>query len=150
MRSGRLKPWSLCWVLLLAALLPLRAWAVASMPIALAMPGSAPAAPMPCHAAADMPEDRVAPASHLGHSGHAVDVSADGADPAAAQGADEATPGSASGHTCASCVLCHSPLAAEAGNALSGPAPRTGAWVPLPSRDTGRLLAETLERPPRG
>ncbi|MCE2658635.1 MAG: hypothetical protein LW854_10375 [Rubrivivax sp.] len=149
MRSGRSTPWSVWWVLLLAALLPLRAWAVVSMPINVA--GSSPAAPMPCHAAA---------ADDHGHHSHhdaapaltglGADASPDGGAHPAGHGDDHANHDSAAGHTCASCVLCHSPLAAEAEHALPGPAPRAGALVPSPSRDTGRLLAETLERPPRG
>ncbi len=148
MRAIRSSPWLLGWVLLLAALLPLRAWAVVSMPMNAA--GSSPAvAAMPCHAAADTHAE----AGHLGQDSQATALMGDEGDagphPAGA-GGDQAGHDSSAGHTCVSCVLCHSPLAADADPAVVGPAPRAGALVPSPSRDTGRLLAETLERPPRG
>ena len=113
------------WViLLLVALLPLRAWAVAELAApTLLVPGAAgPAAAegMPCHAGlhdpgVTAPQD--APAVSL--------------------------------HPCVSCDLCQAPLAlpADASSALV-PALATGPQVAR-DRDTGRVLATGPERPPR-
>jgi hypothetical protein len=128
-------------VLLLAALLPVRAWAVASMPVPSAGTLTAPAvAAMPCHGdvhAAGAPDTAVPVPMATGGHAHT-------------DGHSGAGPDSASGHSCVSCVLCHSPIAAEALPVLASPCPSTGMLVPALARDTGRLIVETLERPPRG
>jgi len=110
-------------VLLLIALLPLRGWAAAGM----AMPG--PEAPVAAEAAAALPPC---------HAGLAEDELAMlAADPAPAT------------HLCSTCDLCHAPLAVPAGEWASvSELPSVAPPVAHP-RDTGRLLAASLERPPR-
>jgi hypothetical protein len=114
-----MRRWSI--VLLLVALLPLRSWAAADMSASMAA-GQAVAATvaMPCH----------------GEEAEATSPLDDGASPA-------------SPHACLACDLCHAPLALLV-TELPGlvPAPRAGP-APAPARDTGRLLAACLERPPR-
>ena len=110
------------FVVLLVALLPLRGWAAASMAVS-------------------------APPSHLLVQAevHVMPCHADPSDDAAVQ-VDDA--GQAS-HLCVSCDLCHAALATvAAGSVTPGPLPGEGPLVSA-SRDTGRLLAGCLERPPR-
>jgi hypothetical protein len=136
------------WIaLFLIAFLPVRGWAAAVMASA-PVPPMAPvqAAAMPCHGESAM---------------HAADGASEvAAGHAHAHGTPTGTPGGATGsplddgtsaaaHLCAVCDLCHSPLAASAGGfALRSAAPEAGP-CPAASRDTGRLLAASLERPPR-
>jgi hypothetical protein len=110
------------FIVLLVALLPLRGWAAASMAVS-------------------------APPSHLLVQAevHVMPCHADPSDDAAVQ-VDDA--GQAS-HLCFNCDLCHAALApVAAGSAIPGQVPGEGPLVG-PSRDTGRLLAGCLERPPR-
>ena len=52
-------------------------------------------------------------------------------------------------HDCASCDLCHAGVAVLAGDPVA-PSPAAPADVPAAHpRDTGRLMAAGLERPPR-
>ena len=112
------------WViLLLIALLPWHGWAAASMAAPWASPGGLAGAvesAMPCHA--DPAHDDLASAQ-----------------------ADSAP----SSHLCKTCDLCHAALALPAhdGAGLSE-APSVAPPAAQP-RDTGRLLAGSLERPPR-
>jgi len=110
------------FVVLLVALLPLRGWTAASMAV------SAP--PSQLFVQAEL---------------HAMPCHADASDDAAVQVHDAGQ----SSHLCFSCDLCHAALApVSAGSASPGPVPGEGPLVG-PSRDTGRLLAGCLERPPR-
>ncbi len=116
-------------VVLLVALLPLRGWAAAGMAASAPPSGlhaQAEAHAVPCHADASdsgSADDPGAPA----HDAHAVQAS----------------------HLCFSCDLCHAALAPVAASSSSpGQVPGEGPLVG-PSRDTGRLLAGCLERPPR-
>ena len=119
-------------VLLLVAMLPLHGWAAAAMGVRMAAigvvsdPAYVPAAAMsaiaeaPCHGqAAD---------------GHATDAVA---------ATERAS------HDCASCDLCHTGVAVLA-DATVAPLPAAPADAPAGHpRDTGRLMAACLERPPR-
>lgn len=110
-------------IMLLVALIPVRGWAAAGMAASSPLSGlhaQAEAAAVPCHAE---PFDAISTAQ-----------------------SDDAESAS---HLCNSCDLCHAPLAtAAAGTVTPGPAPEEGPRVG-PSRDTGRMLAGGLERPPR-
>lgn len=117
--------WKTCLILLLVALLPARGWAVAAMTVAPAAPAPAGASLlMPCHAEAE---------AHV-----AVDAEAE---------ATATTPDPT--HTCASCDLCHTQLAVSSCKLQTAELPRANAPAMRPARDTGRLLAASLERPPR-
>jgi hypothetical protein len=118
------------WLLvLLVALLPLRGWAAAGMAVSAPLSSihaQAEAAAMPCHG----------------------DASDSGSADEPAAPAHDASAGQAS-HLCVSCDLCHAALATvAAGSVTPGPLPGEGPLVSA-SRDTGRLLAGCLERPPR-
>lgn len=112
------------WViLLLIALLPLRGWAAAGMAVPVpvaAVPTEAAAALPPCHAG--LAEDELAMLA---------------ADPVPTT------------HLCATCDLCHAPLAVPAGGWASVSEPPSVAPAAAHPRDTGRLMAASLERPPR-
>lgn len=112
------------WViLLLIALLPLRGWAAAGM----AIPG--PQAPVAAEAAAALPPC---------HAGLAEDeLTTLAAYPAP------------STHLCSTCDLCHAPLAVLAGELAPPSVPPSAAPAAAHPRDTGRLMAASLERPPR-
>jgi hypothetical protein len=132
-------------VLFLIALLPVRGWAVASMTAdaggahhAHGSAATVPAVLPPCHgdlASADAAGD---PAPH----GHA-------AGPQPTTEADADADRSHAGHLCAVCDLCHAPAAPAATGptlGLHAPTPVRCATV---QRDTGRVLAGALDRPPR-
>ena len=112
------------WVIvLLIALLPLRGWAAASMAVAM------PIAPVSAGASAEVPPC---------HAGLAEDdLAMLAADPAPVA------------HLCSTCDLCHAPAAVPAGEWASvSELPSVAPPVAHP-RDTGRLMAASLERPPR-
>jgi hypothetical protein len=112
------------WViLLLIALLPLRGWAAASMAVPV------PVAPVSAEAAAALPP------CHAGL----------GQDELAMLAAEPAP----TAHPCATCDLCHAPLAVPAGELACASVPPSVAPAADPPRDTGRLMAASLERPPR-
>lgn len=117
------------FVVLLLALLPLRGWTAAGMAFSAPLSGlhaQAEAAAMPCHADASAggPSDETDEPAHDTRAGQ-------------------------SSHLCVSCDLCHAALATvAAGSATPGQVPGEGPPVGS-SRDTGRLLAGCLERPPR-
>jgi len=111
------------------ALLPLRGWAAAGMAVSAPLSGlhaQTEAAVMPCHGGASDSGSADEPAVPV----------------------HDASAGQAS-HLCFNCDLCHAALApVAAGSAIPGQVPGEGPLVG-PSRDTGRLLAGCLERPPR-
>lgn len=115
-------------IVLLVALLPLRGWASAGMAV------SAAPSQLLVQAQVQVQEQVQAMPCHAGPSNIA---------PAQVEDAGEAS------HLCVSCDLCHAALATAA-CASTGPSPMSGSG-PLvgASRDTGRLLAGCLERPPR-
>jgi hypothetical protein len=126
--------WKTCLILLLVALLPARGWAVAAMTVAPAAPAHGGASLlMPCHAEAEIEAE-------ANHAGPATDAHAHAHAPAT-------TPDLT--HACASCDLCHTQLAASSCKLQTAALPRANAPAVLPARDTGRLLAASLERPPR-
>jgi hypothetical protein len=154
------KTWTVWLVLLMAALMPLRGWALAGMPLSHLDPAHAGAthaaagdtrpsgraahadAPAPCHGLHAAGVVAVS-ATDTAHTAHTANM----AHPADAADGDSPHAG---GHTCASCALCHSALAAEPVLLPAG-LPRLAKAPGLrPARDTGRLLVATLERPPRG
>lgn len=109
------------WLLiLLIALLPLRGWGAVVMGTAMA------AAPV-----ASAAQDQAMPPCH-------------------AEPADAAPAQDAAHQACSLCALCHSGMAPAPGFE----APRADAPAQAPParamRDTGRLLVDLLERPPRG
>ncbi len=118
-------------IVLLLALLPLRGWTAAGMAVSATLSGphanayaQADAVAMPCHADRSADEPTAGP-------------------DAQAHGAAQAS------HLCFSCDLCHAALApVAAGSATPEEVPGEGPLAG-PSRDTGRLLAGCLERPPR-
>ena len=125
----------LLWVLL--ALLPLRGWAAGLMAVDALPAGSAGQvhATAPCHGAHEVPQ---APA--------AGDAAADAdAAPAASDLAEHFGAASA---LCGDCDLCHAPMVPPAGRGLA-PLPLSDAPDEAQPRDTGRLMASWLERPPR-
>lgn len=112
------------WIIaMLIALLPLHGWAGAILAVRMASPAApleAAAVEMPCHAAA-----------------------------ADSTIADAATDADDPGHDCAICHLCHAWAAVLNGDIVS---PRSAGPDAAPlahPRDTGRLMAAGLERPPR-
>lgn len=112
------------WViLLLIALLPVRGWAAASMAVpwlSLDGPIDAAGAVVPCHGDAVQDDDAAAPAHPASPS-----------------------------HLCKTCDLCHAPLAVSSGE-LAAPSQTPSMAPPVAHpRDTGRLMAAALERPPR-
>ena len=123
-------------ILWLVALLPARGWAVAAMS-AVHIPAvqAGIVASMPCHGEVTEP-------SHQGGlqppDGHAA--TGEGPDPGELP---EPT------HSCASCDLCHSQLATSPGSVEARALLRPEVPAVMAARDTGRLLAATLERPPR-
>ncbi len=132
-------PALLLWLAL--ALLPLRGWAEATMPLMMALGGGPAsmqaAAPhntstMPCHAAAAMDAT--------------IDLAAAGASPADLAAVDSTSPGP---NACSMCDLCHG-AAADAPRAPSLPAAPPAA-TSLPEAPT--LLEPAVlsgpERPPR-
>jgi hypothetical protein len=144
----RVKAWAAWLALLMAVLLPLRGWAMASM---LGMPGL-PAQQAMVGAAAPLGAGGLRVVTALPcHGGMGSDhaassvAAAAGHDTVAADGED----GSAAAHTCASCALCHSAIAANALQAPLGPPALAEARCTPSARDTGRPLVDTLERPPR-
>jgi hypothetical protein len=130
-------------VLFMIALLPLRGWAVVSM-APVPTPVAAPATGV--HAQVVAPREQAtlppchgAPASAATHADAA---------PSTTHGAD--IDGTMPTHLCLACDLCHTPLATPALPNLLPPAPPAAAPGASSERDTGRHLAGTLERPPRG
>lgn len=117
-------------VLFMLALLPLRGWAAVAMtadPASMVVPVAASA--LPCHGGSTSMSD-----------------DAGSAETAVAASSDVTTTLT---HLCSTCDLCHSPLAVAAGSpALRAQAPAEPPVVAL-AHDTGRLLAGSLERPPR-
>jgi hypothetical protein len=112
------------WViLLLIALLPLRGWAATGMAV------PAPVAPVSAEAAAALPPC---------HAGLAEDE--------LAMLAAEPAPTT---HLCSTCDLCHAPLAVPAAELAPPSVPPSVAPAAAHPRDTGRLMAASLERPPR-
>lgn len=125
-------------MLLLAALLPLRGWAMVAMP----------AMPLTPHLAIGAELSQTAQPHH-GSDWLAAAMPCHGTaepDSPAMAGADDT--GTAA-HTCASCALCHSAIAADDVMPSLGTLQLAEARGLLPARDTGRLLIATLERPPR-
>lgn len=129
------------WItLLLIALLPLHGWAAATMGVGMT-------AAVAATADAAAPQDAGVPSSPC-HAGVQDAPAVHGHDPADA-GPDDAGPDDPATHGCASCDLCHGGVAV-----LAGQTGTTVACTPTdaPSthpRDTGRLMAAALERPPR-
>lgn len=140
------------WIaLFLIAFLPVRGWAAVTMASAPVLPvAPAQAAAMPCHAEAPAHTAHGAHGTALSAAAHAH-ADAPGTPAGSADGATERAHHDlpAAAHLCAVCDLCHSPLAAPAGGfALRSAAPEAGP-CPATARDTGRLMATSLERPPR-
>jgi hypothetical protein len=136
------------WIaLFLIAFLPVRGWAAVVMASAPALPAvPVQTAVMPCHGEAAMQAADGASGAAVGDS-HALGTPAGSSEGATGGHHDDST--SAAAHLCAVCDLCHSPLAATAGGfALRSAVPEAGP-CPAAVRDTGRLLAASLERPPR-
>lgn len=139
------------WIaLFLIAFLPVRGWAAVTMASAPVLPvAPAQAATMPCHGDSAMHAAHAhGSASPSMAAGHAHSAAPDAVSPDGAAAIPHGgTPAAA--HLCAVCDLCHSPLAAPAGGfALRSAAPEAGP-CPAAARDTGRLMATSLERPPR-
>ena len=121
-------------ILLLVAMLPLHGWAAAAMAVSMATTGPAPERTFASTAAGTGPAAVAMPCHGSADGSHADEGTA----------APDRAP-----HDCASCHLCHAWVAVLAdGWAPSLPATPADAPAAHP-RDTGRLIAGCLERPPR-
>jgi hypothetical protein len=120
-------------ILLLVAMLPVHGWAAAAMGVRMAaLDAASDATPIAATVAAMSEAD-----THChGHT--------DGDHATGGLDATERAP-----HDCASCDLCHAGVAVLADDSVA-PLPATPADVPAAHpRNTGRLMATCLERPPR-
>jgi hypothetical protein len=121
-------------ILLLVAMLPLHGWAAAAMAVSMAATGPSPETAL-VSTAAETGQAAVATPCH---------GSADGSHAGEGTAAPERAP-----HDCASCHLCHAWVAVLA-EGMSAPVRATPVDAPAAyPRDTGRLIAGCLERPPR-
>ena len=127
-------------ILLLLALLPARGWAVAAMmvlpPVAVQ---AGMVSMMPCHADATDPGHGSSPLLPDSHAGTGADPDLN----------DLSVPVPDPMHGCSSCDLCHTQLAASSCTLQTPVLPRSDAPAVLSAPDTGRVLAASLERPPR-
>lgn len=134
----------LCVLWALLVLLPLRGLAAGFM-LAESLPTGQGGAVAPCHALDGVDAGEAPQPGGMAPSGE------DGAGLPALQASPDVAGSLVDSHSalCGDCELCHAPMASPTSGLGLAPFPFSDAPPKAHPRDTGRLMASWLERPPR-